>query len=310
MSKLFECPEWDCASNTSKKYNFKKVDSSAKGTKTGKISKKKKPKRHSLSTKGDSEDNAASTNSGNPGKFVRIQKADEEPFDAKKSGKKVEMESLRDKLIGSLKGSRFRFINEQLYTNEGKDAAKIFDEDATAFKVYHEGYRQQVSQWPLNPLDVIIKSIRKMPKDYVVGDFGCGDARLAQSVPHKVYSLDLVAANQDVIACDMANTPLKKNSLNVVVYCLSLMGTNLKDFLLEANRVLKMGGLVKIAEVQSRFVSVKEFVKNVEKCGFKLLDKDLRKNYFFFITFKKISNTGKDNKCENFSLKPCLYKKR
>lgn len=79
------------------------------------------------------------------------------------------------------------------------------------------------------------------PKYFIVGDFGCGEGRLAKSIPNKVYSLDLVAARSDIIACDMANTPLETNSLNVAVYCLSLMGTNLKDFLLEANRVLKVG---------------------------------------------------------------------
>lgn len=77
------------------------------------------------------------------------------------------------------------------------------------------------------------------PKDNIVADFGCGDARLAKSIPNKVYSLDLVAQNNEVIECDMANTSLHSDSVNVAVYCLSLMGTNLVDFLLEANRVLK-----------------------------------------------------------------------
>lgn len=64
---------------------------------------------------------------------------------------------------------------------------------------------------------------------------------MAESVPNKVYSMDLVAARKEIIPCDIANTPLEPNSLNVAVYCLSLMGTNLKDFFLEANRVLKTG---------------------------------------------------------------------
>ena len=35
--------------------------------------------------------------------------------------------------------------------------------------------------------------------------------------------------------------PLKPASVDVVVFCLSLMGTNLVDFLREAHRVLKLG---------------------------------------------------------------------
>lgn len=65
--------------------------------------------------------------------------------------------------------------------------------------------------------------------------------RLARSIPQKTYSLDLVAKTDDIIACDMSNTPLETGSIDIVVFCLSLMGTNVKDFILEANRVLKDG---------------------------------------------------------------------
>lgn len=74
----------------------------------------------------------------------------------------VNTDSFRNKLIGNLKGSRFRFLNEMLYSSEGSDAVKLFKDDKGAFKAYHDGYRQQVEQWPLNPLDRIIKAIRKL----------------------------------------------------------------------------------------------------------------------------------------------------
>lgn len=70
--------------------------------------------------------------------------------------------SYEDKLRESLKGSRFRYINEQLYTTPSSEAMKIFEEDESAFSAYHEGYRHQISQWPMNPLDRIIKQINKM----------------------------------------------------------------------------------------------------------------------------------------------------
>uniref|UniRef100_A0A182P2N0 Ribosomal RNA-processing protein 8 n=1 Tax=Anopheles epiroticus TaxID=199890 RepID=A0A182P2N0_9DIPT len=220
-------------------------------------------------------------------------------------------DNLRDKLVESLKGSRFRFINEQLYKIPGEEAKKMFQQDPASFKAYHDGYRLQVEQWPMNPLDRMIKSIQKMPKDTIVADFGCGEAKLAASVQQKVYSLDLVSNNNGVIACDMANTPLESNFVNVVVFCLSLMGTNLVDFLLEANRVLKVGGILKIAEVASRFENVNEFVNNVKKCGFELGTKDLKNKLFYFFIFKKNRTVLKGStKIKPFSLKPCLYKKR
>ena len=101
----------------------------------------------------------------------------------------------------------------------------------------------------MDPLNLIIAEVKKLPKKAVVADFGCGEARLAQSVHRAtVHSFDLVAANDkvtkvlefssilishngngivpQVVACDMANVPLESCSVDVAVFCLALMGTN------------------------------------------------------------------------------------
>lgn len=70
--------------------------------------------------------------------------------------------AMKNNLQDKLKGSRFRYINEQLYTSTGEKAVKLFKDDPTAFNAYHEGYRLQVESWPMNPLDKIIKSFKKM----------------------------------------------------------------------------------------------------------------------------------------------------
>jgi len=43
------------------------------------------------------------------------------------------------------------------------------------------------------------------PTNLVVVDFGCGNAKIARSVANKVYSFDLVAANDHVQVADMKN---------------------------------------------------------------------------------------------------------
>ena len=114
---------------------------------------------------------------------------------------------------------------------------------SSAFEVYHEGFMSQASKWPVDPLAKIITSIMKMSGTLEIADFGCGEARLAKALQDSstVHSFDLVKVNDLVTVCDFAHTPLENDSCDVVVFCLSLMGTNLKDFVKEANRGLKVG---------------------------------------------------------------------
>lgn len=70
--------------------------------------------------------------------------------------------SLRARMIDQLRSSRFRYLNETLYNNQSSESKTLFKEDPDAFEAYHTGYRQQVKQWPMNPLDVIIAAVKKM----------------------------------------------------------------------------------------------------------------------------------------------------
>lgn len=79
-----------------------------------------------------------------------------------KAEKVTQPYTLRDRMMAQLRASRFRFINETLYNNESFQSKQYFKEDPDAFKAYHDGYKQQLEQWPVNPLDVIISSIKKM----------------------------------------------------------------------------------------------------------------------------------------------------
>ena len=209
--------------------------------------------------------------------------------------------------------SRFRYLNEQLYCQEGSASSSMFRSDPSLFSSYHTGYQIQAKQWPMDPLNIVIADIRKLPKTAVIADFGCGEARLAESLPNRVHSFDLVAANDSVTACDMAKVPLESASVDVAVFCLALMGTNTRDFIYEASRVLRVSGTLKVAELESRFqgqdCDVDKFISDVEKFGFKNSWKDLKKDFFYFLDFQKVKDVKK-KKLPEIVLKPCLYKKR
>lgn len=187
---------------------------------------------------------------------------------------------------------------------------------------------------------------------------GCGEARLACSVRNKVHSFDLVdnaskgggnhnsLKNLDnkpvvVTACDISNVPLPNETVDIVVFCLSLMGTNMMDFVKEAHRILKPNGVLKIVEVRSRFHNLEtqeddfienkkekkdrqgnkqkpnhnqcdmdgngipEFIDAISPIGFDVvLNTSSSNDYnkmFFFLDGKKLENAGNDGELDSAS---------
>lgn len=175
-----------------------------------------------------------------------------------------------------------------------------------------------MSHWPEQPVNIIIKWLKDHNPSLVVADFGCGEARLAKNVKNKVFSFDLVSSDPSIIACDMANTPLDPSSVDVAVFCLSLMGTTFPNYLKEAHRVLKPSGWLLIAEVKSRFdpntggADPEKFAKAISELGFTSVSKDFSNKMFILLYFRKkkekLKSKGKE--IEWPELKPCLYKRR
>ncbi|XP_040819887.1 ribosomal RNA-processing protein 8 [Ochotona curzoniae] len=236
----------------------------------------------------------------------------EVPSAPKPGGQEARAEALRARMAQRLDGARFRYLNEQLYSKPSSAAQRLFQEDPEAFLLYHRGFQSQVKKWPLHPVDRIARDLRHRPASLVVADFGCGDCRLASSIRNTVHCFDLASLDPRVTVCDMAQVPLQDESVDVAVFCLSLMGTNIRDFLEEANRVLKPGGLLKVAEVSSRFEDVRGFLGAVSKLGFKVISKDLTNSHFFLFDFHKTGppRVGRKAQLSGLKLQPCLYKRR
>lgn len=201
----------------------------------------------------------------------------------------LKLTPLQQKMMAKLSGSRFRWINEQLYTTTSANALKLVKDQPSLFDEYHQGFRSQVQLWPENPVDVFVDQIKArsarpvnapgglpgLPnKKVVVADMGCGEAQLAldvnnfskqfngkkskgkkfgRSLDIEVHSFDLKKANDRITVADIKNVPMKDGSCTIVIFCLALMGTNFLDFIEEAYRLLAPNGELWIAEIKSRF---------------------------------------------------------
>eukprot|EP01084_Bolivina_argentea_P181682 313749_1 len=230
---------------------------------------------------------------------------------------KPKLSKLQQKMSRSLSGAQFRSLNQELYTQPSATSFAKFVAEPKLFDIYHCGFREQVAKWPINPLNVIVKWIKEKHPNAIVADFGCGEAELSASILNKCFSFDLSSGGNDrIIACDMAHVPLPDLSVDIVVFCLSLMGTNLMDFVAEAWRVLQHRGRMKVAEVRSRFEGkesgggggLKSFLCAMSQAGFDCRRCEKSNKMFVMIEFRKSSRKPDPNAM--FKAKPCVYKRR
>lgn len=220
--------------------------------------------------------------------------------------------NLREKMLSRMDSARLRFLNDEMYNDKNNILKK-----KTAFKVYHESFKKQQELWDANPLDFIIKDLKSSyakckKSEFVIADLGCGDAKIADEFVGTnalVHSIDFVATNKKVTACDMAHTRIPDSSVDVVVFCLSLMSSNCNKYIKEAKRILKTNGRLLIAEVTSRIGDEKMFIDILREYGLTLYGKVFISQEYF--TYFKFNNNGKmKSKPSDIILQPCKYKKR
>ncbi|PGH35927.1 ribosomal RNA-processing protein 8 [[Emmonsia] crescens] len=158
--------------------------------------------------------------------------------------------------------------------------------------------RQVQESWPSNPVDGYISAVktrgavrppnqrggqhRKLDKNErraaalgplprrpnglcTIADLGCGDAKLARvltpsskALKLKLLSFDLHVADPLITKADISVLPVADGTVDVAIFCLSLMGTNWVSFVEEAWRVLRGDGKGEcwVSEVKSRFGKV------------------------------------------------------
>lgn len=286
---------------------FKPEEPAKKKTKKGKNERNKEKKLAAEALAKDSEESNETS--------AAIPEAQEfKPVTAK-------LTPLQQKMMQKLSGSRFRWINEQLYTIKSEDALKLITKQPELFDEYHDGFKSQVLSWPENPVDVFVNQVKDRLKRninapgglpghrdrrVVIADMGCGEAKFSlnvnkhistlkgkKKVDLKVHSFDLKKGNERITVADIKNVPMEDESCNIVIFCLALMGTNFLDFIKEAYRILAPNGELWIAEIKSRFSekdgSGDEFIEALKLQGFLHKTTDADNKMFTRLEFFKPS---------------------
>ncbi|MFA5998948.1 MAG: helicase-related protein [Candidatus Babeliales bacterium] len=200
--------------------------------------------------------------------------------------------------------SNFTRMNQRINAQTSEQTHQRFMENPQDLHKYHEAYREVRKKWEVIPYEEAVRWITKRPH-WTVGDFGCGEALLAQKVINKIYSFDHIAINDNVIPCDISNVPLSGATLDAAVFSLSLMGTNYVDYLKEANRCLKLDGHLWIAEPTSRIVDINQFKDLLYRLGFDIRSTE-QKGDFTIIVAMKSSRKMNDAMLDSMNYKEIL----
>ena len=161
--------------------------------------------------------------------------------------------------------------------------------DPKEWDEYHRQYREARRSWLIIPFDETIKRIQQLSPRLLIGDFGCGEAKILEKFgADRVFSFDHVAINNKVTACDIKSVPLSDEAIDIAVFSLSLMGRNWPDYIKEAKRCLATNGYLLIAEtaksMNGRLSKLKEVI---EKEGFDIYNLE-EKGDFCFIEAREL----------------------
>ena len=126
---------------------------------------------------------------------------------------------------------------------------------------------------------------------------GCGKGQISQYFENdnrfQFINYDHVSSNSNIISCDISHTPLENDSSEICILSLAMWGSNCKDYITEANRILESNGKLYIIEPTKRW-SEKDQYNNIipgkeaskmesllVESGFKIINSNISKFCLF-----------------------------
>ena len=167
--------------------------------------------------------------------------------------------------------SEFQGINQRISTSTVDGVFTKIIKNEEDWRRYHELRNKAIGDIQDQTINVIVRDLLKSRKHKIIADMGCGMNQLKTLLPnnYEVISVDMYAADETVKICNIINTSsiIPDNSLDVVVYSLSLWSRNWRDILTDAYRALDYDGKVIIAE------PVSSSSKSIDKVKLALMEK-------------------------------------
>jgi len=189
---------------------------------------------------------------------------------------------------------RYKTMNSQNLNIE-------FKENPDLWKKYHEISEKNEESFPTEgiPRNRIIQELTKIKtkRTKQVVDMGCGKGQISDHFKNDArfnfMNYDHISENERVISCDISNLPLEEDSVDICILSFAMWGSNCRDYIKEASRILESNGQLYIIEPTKRW-SEKDELGNIiqgnEACkmtellrenGFKIIHSSIEKFCLF-----------------------------
>jgi superfamily II DNA or RNA helicase len=160
--------------------------------------------------------------------------------------------------------SELSILHQHYKTMRSDTLAQHFKENPDTWSDYHKISEANEESFPTDsiPRNQIIRELNKIktrrPKQVI--DMGCGMASISKHFIHdtrfKFYNIDHVAINETVQVGDISKLPFEDDSQDVCILSLAMWGSNCKEYIQEAHRVLETNGTLYIIEPTKRWTEV------------------------------------------------------
>jgi len=197
--------------------------------------------------------------------------------------------------------SELSVLHQKYKTMTSSNLHNAFKEDIELWHNYHKIAEENEKSFPDEgiPRNRIIQELDKIKtkRRKLIVDMGCGKAQIAEHYKNdtrfKFINYDHISSNELVTECDISNTPLEDDSVEICILSLAMWGSNCREYIMEVNRILESNGKLYIIEPTKRW-SEQDDLGNIiigKECfklkkvllenGFKIIEENIEKFTLF-----------------------------
>ena len=152
-------------------------------------------------------------------------------------------------------------LHQKYKTMNSVNLNKVFKETPELWQTYHAIAEENEKSFPEDeiPRNRIIQELDKIrtKRTKKVIDMGCGKGNISQHFTNdprfEFTNYDHISLNETIQSCDISNLPLEDESIEICILSLAMWGSNCKEYIKEAYRVLETNGQLYIIEPTKRW---------------------------------------------------------